>query len=243
MSGFDDPVGVAITPSIPTPLLRPGSLPGRLLDLALPASCAGCRREGAPLCDTCGRALAARSGAPAGVPLGMPSDVPLPLVQLEWCAPFGGIVRDALHALKYAGERRLAGPLGTAMAGRWAEAGVGGDLLVHVPVHAARRAARGYDQAALLARAAAGELGLPAVPLLCRERATAPQFDLGRDRRAANVADAFAVDPARAAQVRGRWVVLVDDVVTTGSTLVACAGALLAAGAAAVSGLTVAREA
>ncbi len=234
---------MSVTPNIRLSPARRGSLPGRLLDVAFPATCAGCRREGTPLCDTCGRAFTARSGAPAGVPLGMPSDVPLPLVQLEWCAAYGGIVRDALHALKYAGERRLAGPLGVAMTARWAEAGVGGDLLVHVPVHAARRAARGYDQAALLAWAAAGELGLPAVPALCRERATAPQFDLGRDRRAANVAAAFAVDPARAAQVRGRWVILVDDVVTTGSTLVACAGALLAAGAAAVSGMTVAREA
>jgi ComF family protein len=173
----------------------------------------------------------------------MPSDVPLPLVQLEWCAAYGGIVRDALHALKYSGERRLADPLGAAMAARWAEAAVGGDLIAHVPVHAARRAARGFDQAALLARAAARPLGLPAVPALCRERATTPQFELGRDRRAANVAAAFAVDPARAAQVRDRWVVLVDDVVTTGSTLVACAEALLHAGAAAVSALTVAREA
>ena len=223
--------------------LRPASLPGRLLDLAFPATCAGCGREGTPICETCGRALAARAGEPAGVPLGMPSDVPLPLVQLEWCAPYGGVVRSALHALKYAGEQRLARPLGTAAAARWREAGIGGDLLVHVPVHAARRAARGYDQAELLARAAAGALGLPAAPALRRERATVPQFELGRDRRAANVAAAFAVDPAWAPATRGRWVVLVDDVVTTGATLVACAEALLDAGAAAVSALTVAREA
>jgi len=121
--------------------------------------------------------------------------------------------------------------------------GIGGDALLHVPVHPARRAARGYDQAELLARAAAPALGLPALGALRRKRATAPQYELGRDRRAANVAAAFAVDPLFRAAVAGRWLVLVDDVVTTGATLVACAEALLDAGAAAVSALTVAREA
>jgi ComF family protein len=223
--------------------LGPRRLAGQLLDLAFPAACAGCGAEGAPLCAGCLPALDARRGLPGGVPLGMPSDVPLPLVQLEWCAPFRGVVRDALHALKYAGERRLAGPLGAAAAARWAEVAIGGDLLVHVPVHAARRAVRGYDQAELLARAAAARLGLPAVPALRRERVTAPQFELDRSHRAANVHAAFAVDGRHAATVEGRWVVLVDDVVTTGATLVACADALLGAGAIAVSALTVAREA
>jgi predicted amidophosphoribosyltransferase len=208
-----------------TGVIGPGPLAGRLLDLAFPAACVGCDAEGSALCSTCGAALAGRRGLPAGVPLGMPSDVPLPLVQLEWCAPFRGIVRDALHTLKYGGERRLAGPLGAAAAARWTEAAIGGDALVHVPVHAARRAARGYDQAELLARA------------------TLPQFELGRDRRAANVAQAFVVDARLAGAVAGRWVVLVDDVVTTGATLVACALALRDAGAVAVSALTVAREA
>jgi len=222
--------------------LHPRRLAGRLLDLALPPACAGCGVEGRALCDACAPALAVRRGLPAGVPLGMPSDVPLPLVQLEWCAPFRGAVRDALHALKYAGERRLAEPLGGAAAARWAEAAVGGGLLVHVPVHPARRAVRGYDQAEQLAQAAAVRLGLPVRPALRRERATAPQFELDRSHRAANVRNAFAVDGRHAAVVAGRWVVLVDDVVTTGATLVACADALLGAGAVAVSALTVARE-
>jgi ComF family protein len=172
----------------------------------------------------------------------MPSDVPLPLVQLEWCSAYRGVARSALHALKYAGEQRLAAPLGAAAAVRWSEAGIGGDIVVHVPVHAARRAARGYDQAQLLARAAARALDLPVVPALRRHRATAPQFELGRDVRAVNVAAAFAVDPGWATGLRDRWVILVDDVVTTGATLGACAGALLDAGVGAVSALTIARE-
>lgn len=221
----------------------PGAVAGRLLDLAFPAVCLGCGREGTALCGPCGRVLVARAGEPAGTLVGMPSDVPLPIVQLEWCAPYGGLVRDALHALKYGGEQRLAAPLGTAAAARWREAAIGGDLLVHVPIHPARRAARGYDQAELLAGAAAARLGLPAVAALRRDRATTPQYELGRDRRTDNVAAAFAVDPRQRAAVAGRWVVLVDDVVTTGATLAACAEALLDAGAAAVSAVTVAREA
>jgi ComF family protein len=221
----------------------PARLAARLLDAAFPAVCAGCGVEGAPLCPDCLPALAVRRGTPPGVPLGLPSTVPLPLMQLEWCAPFAGVVRSALHALKYAGERRLATPLGAAIASRWAETGAGGDLLVPVPIHEDRRRRRGYDQAVLLADAAAAHLGIPAVVALARNRATTPQFELGRERRAANVADAFRVHEASRRAVAGRWIVLVDDVATTGATLVSCAHALLAQGAAGVSACTVAREA
>jgi predicted amidophosphoribosyltransferase len=160
----------------------PGTITGRLLDLALPAVCIGCGREGTALCGPCGGALAVREGFPAGVPVGMPSGVPLPLVQMEWCAPYGGLIRDALHALKYRGEQRLAGPLGVAAAARWKEAAIGGDVFVHVPVHPGRRAARGYDQAELLSRAAAGALGRPAVPAPAAVRA-GPGSPGGQRRR------------------------------------------------------------
>ena len=215
---------------------------GRLLDLALPAVCPGCGAEGPPICDRCRPALDVRRDLPPGTPLGLPDGPPDPLLQLEWCAPFSGTVRRALHALKYSGERRLAGPLGTAVADRWRRAGAGGDLLVPIPVHARRRAERGYDQAELIAAAAAASLGRPWVPALERTRATAPQYRLDRRHRAANVDEAFVVRPASVDTVRGRWIVLVDDVVTTGATLCASADALLRAGAFAVSGITVARE-
>jgi ComF family protein len=222
---------------------RAGSVAGRLLDLALPATCAGCGREGDPLCAACLPAIHARERMRAGIPLGLPSDIPAPLLQLEWCAPFEGAVRRALHALKYAGELRLSGPLGGAIAARWRQAGAGGDCLVHVPVHASRAAERGYDQAERLARAAAGELGSPHLTALERVRATTAQFRLDRTHRAANVADAFRVRPGTDRRaIRGRWVVLVDDVVTTGATLSACAEVLLGAGAVGVSAVTVARE-
>lgn len=220
-------------------------LTGRVLDLALPPTCAGCGREGAPVCDACRPGLFVRRGHRGGLAIGLPSDIPLPILQLEWCAPYAGLARRALHGLKYGGERRLADPLGRAMAERWREAGAGGDLLVPVPVHPDRRRVRGYDQAELLARSAGASLGLPVVLALARARATLPQYELGRELRAANVAGAFAVEPAATvrAAILGRWIVLVDDVATTGATLVACADALLGAGAAGVSALTVAREA
>ena len=221
----------------------PRLLVASLLDLALPPACPGCGTEGEVLCPSCLRGLRSRANTQPGVPIGLPAAMPLPLAQLEWCAPFSGPVRAALHQLKYGGEKRLAEPLGAALAERWRAAGAGGDLLVPVPVHASRARVRGYDQAVLLARAASAHLGLPWRAALRRARSTTPQFELGRRERLRNVAGAFeTADGAEAAAVPGRWIVLVDDVITTGSTLVACAEALHAAGAAAVSGLTVARE-
>jgi len=222
-----------------TTLFRPMS---RLLDLALPPACAGCGIEGDAICAACLPSVATRVGLPPGTPLGLAEGPPDPLLQLEWCSPFAGTTRRALHALKYAGERRLAAPLGAAVAERWRRVGAGGEVLVPVPVHEGRRRERGYDQAALIAEAAAARLGLPWLVAVVRTRATTAQYRLDRRHRASNVADAFSVAPGDRPAVAGRWVVLVDDVVTTGATLCASARALQDAGALAVSAVTVARE-
>jgi predicted amidophosphoribosyltransferase len=244
-----------------------GELASRALDLALPATCAGCGREGGALCVDCLPALDARLDLAPGVQIGLPGDVPEPLAQVEWCASFGGVARRAVHRLKYAGDRRLGEPLGAAVGRRWLRAGAGGDVLVPVPASPDRVADRGYDQAELLARAAGRVCGLPVHRLLDRTRRTTAQFDLDRPARAGNVAgafrmrpDAFGTPPARegaaaetapraaldaaadARQLDGAWIVLVDDVLTTGSTLGACARVLLDRGALAVSAVTVARE-
>jgi ComF family protein len=222
-----------------TALLRPID---RVLDVALPAVCPGCGAEGPPICAACLPRVALRRDLAPGTPLGLAEGPPEPLLQLEWCGPFAGVTRKALHALKYAGEQRLAVPLGQVVADRWRRAGAAGEVLVPVPVHASRRRERGYDQAELIARAAAGALRMPACVALERHRATTAQFRLDRRHRADNVAGVFAVVRCREAAIRGRWVVLVDDVVTTGATLCSAAETLLAAGALAVSAVTVARE-
>jgi ComF family protein len=118
------------------------------------------------------------------------------------------------------------------------------DIVVPVPLHWRRLIARRYNQAAELARRIAREAGLPHAPdLLRRVRATAMQRGLSREARRANLAGAFAAPPRRAAALRGRRVLLIDDVYTSGATLSACAAALREAGAGRVDALCLARVA
>jgi len=213
-----------------------------LLDLLLPPTCPGCGREGTPLCATCTRPLRRRLAEPPGVPLGLRSRMPAGVDQLEWLAPYTGTTRAALHALKYQGVRTLAEPLGMLLAARWAHAGRGGDVLVPVPLHGDRLHERGYDQAELLALAAGRRLRLPVVPALRRGEATTAQHALGRGARATNVGHAFVVPHRASVLIAGRWAVIVDDILTTGATIGACATTLRAAGARSVSALVVARD-
>lgn len=116
------------------------------------------------------------------------------------------------------------------------------DLLVPVPLHWVRLLKRRYNQAALLASALSQLSGLPHDPfVLQRTRHTASQGHKSAKDRVKNVQNAFAVDEGRAEKINGRRIVLVDDVLTTGATVEACARALSNAGAAGVDVLTVAR--
>jgi predicted amidophosphoribosyltransferase len=198
------------------------------LDMAMPATCVGCYREGTTLCRECGRALGKRLAVASDPPATTPVGLPAPLFRLESCAPFAGITRRAIDRLSAAGQRRLSGPLGEAIANRWKAAGAGGDVLVPVPDSAASVRARGYDESVLLARAAGRRLHLPVVEALGRRTQTIPDGEM------------FEVIGAR--RIEGLSVVLIDDVVTTGATLVACAAALLKAGAREVSAATVASD-
>lgn len=212
------------------------------LDLLLPPTCPGCAAEGQLICADCMRLMRRRLDEPAGVPIGLPARQPAGIVQLEWCCPFNGPARAAILALKYDGERRLVAPLGELMAARWQTAAIGGELLVPVPIHAQRRRERGFDQAELLARVVGERLRLRVAYALERAAVTAAMHKLGRGARQANVRNAFVVSERHRARVRDRWVVLVDDVVTTGASLAGCARALYDAGAYAVSALTLSRE-
>jgi ComF family protein len=116
-----------------------------------------------------------------------------------------------------------------------ADRAAGLDLIVPVPLHAARLRERGFNQSALLAESLSGKLGIPVQDALVRSRATRSQVGLGRAARRRNVASAFE---ARSRLKVGSAVCLVDDVATSGATLAAAAEALVAAGAGSVTAVT-----
>lgn len=116
------------------------------------------------------------------------------------------------------------------------------DIVVPVPLHRRRLWQRRFNQSALLAQAVAKANGKTCLPAaLLRRRHTQPQKGLSRRERHSNVASAFAVNPAHAEQIKGRRILLVDDVFTSGATLNACSRALRANGAAHIDVLTLAR--
>ena len=156
--------------------------------------------------------------------------------------PFDEIFQKIIHLFKYRRKLSLSKPLAALMG-----ATVRGDAryspmeaLIPVPLHSAKRRARGYNQSELLARDLSRTTGLPLLErVLVRALNTRSQSKLSLSGRMANVQDAFRVKAPR--QIQDRQIVLVDDVLTTGATADACASALLKAGAAQVSVVTMAR--
>ena len=135
-----------------------------------------------------------------------------------------------VQALKFGARPRLARACAPAMAAALPEAARAPALVTAVPLHPVRLRERGYDQAACLAEALADVIGAPFVPdVLVRTRSTAAQSGLGARQRRHNVAGAFHV--ARPAWVRGREVLVVDDVLTTGATFCEALAVLRGAGA------------
>ncbi|MFE6504862.1 ComF family protein [Kitasatospora sp. NPDC057738] len=215
-----------------------------LLDVLLPADCAGCGSERTQLCPACRRALATARPAPTVLPW------------THAAAPYTGAVRQLLLAHKERGALRLAGPLGEAL-GRAVRSALGARAgaapLLLVPMPSARSAvrARGHDPTLRLAGAAARSLrrtGLDvrAAPLLRHTRPVADQAGLNAAERRRNLRGALTVLPrARTgpAGLAGRHPVLVDDLVTTGASLAEAARALADAGLPARAGATVAATA
>jgi ComF family protein len=214
-----------------------GALWGEILDLCWPPSCAACGEPVAgaagPFCRICAEAVdpvppgCGRCGLPGPDPLcGACLASPPAFDGARAAALFGGPIADAVHALKYRGRPALARPLGRWLASRAPLPP--GAAVVSIPLGRGRRRERGYDQAKLLADHLARASRAPRLRgALWRVRETRPQVGRDREERARNVRGAFE---ARA-EVAGRDLVLVDDVVTTGATADACARALKAAGA------------
>src|SRR5690606_5859687 len=151
--------------------------------------------------------------------------------------------RRLILAFKHADRTDTAPAFGAWLARAGAELLADADLIAPVPLHRFRLLKRGYNQAAILAGALAREIGLAHAPdLLQRRRATRSQQGLSGRARLENVtAGAFRVHPWRRGRVEGRRVVLIDDVLTTGATVGACARVLRRAGASRVDVLTLAR--
>jgi ComF family protein len=231
-----------------------------LLDVLFPPRCAGCGVAGAllcaacvdstrppaePLCPRCGRSLDAdhttRAAGPC--PTCTRGEGPRTLDWIRSAARHEGAVRQAILDLKYRGQRRLAAPLGDVLARAVRQLNEAPEVIVPVPLHIERRRGRGFDQAHLLARRCAARLDIPCeAQVLLRQRATAPQVGLSAPARRANVAGAFTLAPtAPVARLRGRRILLLDDVTTTGSTLDAAADALKSVGPAALWGFAITR--
>ncbi|MBI2873630.1 MAG: ComF family protein [Firmicutes bacterium] len=164
-----------------------------------------------------------------------------PLKGIISAGRYEGTLSQALHLFKYASRRDLAQPLGALLAGAVERAGLHRlpSLLVPVPLHPTRLAWRGYNQAALLAEAVAATLpGLTVNECLERRINTRTQIGLGGPERRANVREAFRMRGG--GQARGRPVILVDDIWTTGSTMEECARVLKRWGSGPVWGAAVA---
>lgn len=153
--------------------------------------------------------------------------------------PYEGVLREAVHRFKYGGRTDLAAPLGEMMArtARLHTAYHDADLLVPIPLTDASLRRRRFNQAALLAGVVGRELGVPVRPVLAKVRETPAQAGLPRAARLGNLSGCFTVVGAEADGLRGRMVVLVDDVFTTGSTLSEAARVLRESGATRVLGL------
>ena len=229
-----------------------------MLDFILPPLCPACREpvgNAGGLCAACWSNLSPiappyceRLGIPfvydpgPGV-LSMQAIADPPAYAMARAAVrYDEVARALVHAFKYGDRLDLAPVMGGWMARAGRDLFAGAEAIVPVPLHWRRRWARRFNQSAELARVVSGLSGIPVrFELLKRVRSTPQQVGLSRSERAQNVQGAFRVPPAGKAEVAGRCLVLIDDVLTSGATADACARALLRAGAREVRTLTFAR--
>jgi ComF family protein len=205
---------------MPRWLDRACELVRRTVDVILPPACLGCDESGHGLwCPRCAGTM----------PPELPGSLSVGGVPLFGAFPYAPPVSDAVQRLKYGGRTDLAVRLGRLMAARVTQ-DAAPNLVVPVPLHRRRLAARGFNQSALLARAVARELDAACEPrILFRQKDTPQQAGQDRAQRLSNLRGAFGVRCPSAVALRR--VLLVDDVVTTGATMSGCIDVLRSAGA------------
>jgi len=229
---------------------------GRTLDLVFPPRCVSCESFGAFICESC-LARVTRADPPrcpvCWMPIREPAGEPPPGRACGRCGAsrssftavrsvfvYEAAARDAVHALKFRGLSAIAPPMAVLMAEQLVDWSPPVDSIVPVPLAGSRRRQRGYNQSELLAKELSRLTAVPLAPrALIRPRSAPPQYRLSdRDERRRNVSGVFKSGK----RVPQGGVLLVDDVITTGATLDACARVLVVAGATRVFALTFARE-
>jgi ComF family protein len=231
-------------------MTRAEQLKGATLDLLFPPRCLGCGDWDSFLCPRCKESLpklkppyCTLCGAPLDRGNLCPQCAEKPLAIDGIRSPFlyQGLVRDAIHSLKYGRLKALAQPLSQLLFEYLSSHPLPADTLLPVPLHPKRIRERGYNQSSLLARELGRLIHLPVIEnSLFRLRNTPPQVRLtSAEERHANVQGAFE---CKGQELYGKHILLIDDVCTTGATLNACALALKGAGVISVWGLTLARE-
>jgi ComF family protein len=223
---------------------------GAALDLLFPQKCLGCGEEGELLCHTCLRSLqriipplCPKCGRPqpSGILCSSCVSWQTSIDGIRSPFKFDGIMRHAVHQLKYKNLRSLAKPLALLLENYLIHNPLPGQVMVPVPLHPKRLKERGYNQSYLLARELSKLVSMPVVDdCLARVRYVLPQAQTKSvDERRSNVRQAFSCLNYR---LQGKQVLLIDDVSTSGATLDACASALKANGVMSVWGIVLSRE-
>ena len=230
------------TGSIARTLIEGGrAMADALLDLGLPSTCAACDEPGGPLCPPCERDL--QAGSFDRPRRSMPDPVPIHLPPVSSRGPYAGVLRQLVSAYKDDGRRDLRPLLAQLLAESLAVASAGRSVVV-VPMPSSRAAVRrrGDDPVADLVTAAAAQVpGRPTVRRALRPlRRLEDQSTLDRRERALNLSGAYGLRSGAAVELRGRAVVLVDDVVTTGATLAEAARVVRSRGGLVVGAATLA---
>ncbi len=236
-----------------------------VLDFIFPEKCLGCGREGSFLCDSCTRSIRMNRSQVCPV---CKKDSPQGRAHTEKCKQLSNldgllvachyhenkILEKAIKQFKYHYSRDLAGQLGSLLVKLFQENKVDGNntILVPIPLHSRRKAWRGFNQAEALAEILQKELRLPLMDLLARSKNTKQQASLMREERIMNLKDAFVIaenlhlhphlaSPLEGEELQNKYIILVDDVTTTLSTLEEAAKVLKKNGFQHVSGIVLAR--